>query len=270
MEGSRVNKTQPSGEIDLGSKTSKWEDKNQSFSQVICNGCFFIYWIFHKWGISWHDSSFFQKLVLQIFSHKVMISKCCLVAQLCPILCDPMDCSPPGSSVHGIFQARIPEWVAISSSRGSSQLRDRTHVSCIGRCILYHWDTKEAHDSLWMSLIAYKGSVPLSGEHLPRTGLDKCTEDAFIVWIRTCFCLHIYGLIFISQNTSTKHHITVALDGLWKVWRAGLESENISFKTQFHYLLAGWPGSITQHLDISFSSYREWKYYCIHLPEWWK
>ena len=49
----------------------------------------------------------------------------------------PMDCSPPGSSVHGIFQARILEWVAISSSRGSSPPRDRTHVSFIGRRILY-------------------------------------------------------------------------------------------------------------------------------------
>ena len=45
-------------------------------------------------------------------------------------LCDPMDCRPPGSSVHGILQARIREWVAILSSRGSSQPRDRTHVSC--------------------------------------------------------------------------------------------------------------------------------------------
>ena len=44
-------------------------------------------------------------------------------------LCDPMDCSPPGSPVHGILQARIPEWVAISLSRGSSQLRDQTHIS---------------------------------------------------------------------------------------------------------------------------------------------
>ena len=44
----------------------------------------------------------------------------CLLTQSCLILCDPMDCSPPGSSVHGILQARILEWVAISSSRGSS------------------------------------------------------------------------------------------------------------------------------------------------------
>ena len=49
----------------------------------------------------------------------------------CPTLCDPMNCSPPGSSVHGILQARIQEWVAISFFRGSSQTRDRTHVSCI-------------------------------------------------------------------------------------------------------------------------------------------
>ena len=46
-------------------------------------------------------------------------------------LCNLMDCSPPGSSVHGISQARLPEWVAISFSRGPSQSRDRTQVSCI-------------------------------------------------------------------------------------------------------------------------------------------
>ena len=54
-----------------------------------------------------------------------------LVAQLFPTLCDPTDCSPPGSSVHGILQARILEWVAMPSSRGSSQPRDRTQVSRI-------------------------------------------------------------------------------------------------------------------------------------------
>ena len=54
----------------------------------------------------------------------------CLVTQLCPTRCEPMDCSPPGSSVHGIFQARIMEWVTISFSRGSSQPWDQTCVSC--------------------------------------------------------------------------------------------------------------------------------------------
>ena len=53
------------------------------------------------------------------------------VAQSCPTLCGPVDYSPTGSSVHGILQARILEWVAISFSRGSSWPRDRTQVSCI-------------------------------------------------------------------------------------------------------------------------------------------
>ena len=50
----------------------------------------------------------------------------CTCAQSCPTLCHPMDCSPPGSSVHGILQARILEWAAMPSSRGSSQSRNRT------------------------------------------------------------------------------------------------------------------------------------------------
>ena len=52
-------------------------------------------------------------------------------------LCDPMDYSPPCSSVDGIFQTRIPEWVTISFSKGSSQPRDQNWVSCIGRRIDY-------------------------------------------------------------------------------------------------------------------------------------
>ena len=60
--------------------------------------------------------------------------------QSCPTLCDPMDCSLPNSSVYGIFQVRILEWVAISSFQGSSWPRDRiciSYGSCIGRQILY-------------------------------------------------------------------------------------------------------------------------------------
>ena len=68
-----------------------------------------------------------------------MISLICAKSfQLCLTLCDPMDCSLVGLSVHGIFQARILEWVAMLSFRGSSQPRDRTHVSCIVRQVLYH------------------------------------------------------------------------------------------------------------------------------------
>ena len=61
----------------------------------------------------------------------------------CLTLCDPMDCSPPGSSVHGILHARILEWVARPFSRGSSRPSDGTSISCIGRQILYHWATRK-------------------------------------------------------------------------------------------------------------------------------
>ena len=62
----------------------------------------------------------------------------CTCPQSRPVLCDFVDCCPPGSSVHGISQARILEWVAISFFRGDSQPRDPTHVSCIGRHVLFH------------------------------------------------------------------------------------------------------------------------------------
>ena len=69
----------------------------------------------------------------------------------CPTLCDPMDCSPPGSSVHGIFQARVLEWVAIAFSRESSQPRDLTWVShTVGRCF-----------TVWAKLLSHFSRVRL-------------------------------------------------------------------------------------------------------------
>ena len=73
--------------------------------------------------------------------HLVFCREGCVSAQLCLTLCDPMNCSLPGSFVHGILQARVLEWVAIPSSRGSFWSRDRTcisHVSFIGRWVLHH------------------------------------------------------------------------------------------------------------------------------------
>ena len=92
-----------------------------------------------------------------------------LCAQSCPTLCDPMDYSPPGSSIRVIFHARILEWVAISSSRGSSPPTDRTQVtcvSCIGRRVPYHCATWEAPLSPLASdrreLVRFSPSVPSS------------------------------------------------------------------------------------------------------------
>ena len=84
--------------------------------------------------------------------------------QLRLILCDSMDCSPPGSSVHGILQATILEWVAMSSSRGSSPPRNQTHISCVsctGKQILYHCVTREAW-LLYSYILFYHGNYGLA------------------------------------------------------------------------------------------------------------
>ena len=77
------------------------------------------------------------------------------VAQSCPILCDLMDYSLPGSSVYELSQARTLEWVALYFSTGSSQTRDQTHVSCVGRRMLYHWATWEVLTSCVGILLIY-------------------------------------------------------------------------------------------------------------------
>ena len=83
-----------------------------------------------------------------IFASKVKV----LVTQSCLTFCDPMDCSLPGSSIQGILQARILEWVAVPSSRGSSPPRDQTYVSC-GSCIAGRFFTTEPPGNpLWTVL----------------------------------------------------------------------------------------------------------------------
>ena len=107
---------------------------------------------------------------------------CCLVTKSGLILCNPKDCSPPGSSVRGISQARTLEWVAISFSRTSFELKDRTRVSHLlalaGR-FRYHWATWEARNttkqfqlcslSCWLNCepaaLNGKLSFPLSSYH---------------------------------------------------------------------------------------------------------
>ena len=69
--------------------------------------------------------------------HWLSVTSLCVCAQSCLTLCNPIGCSLPGFSVHGVSQARILEWVAISFSRGSSWPRDWTCVSCIGRRVRY-------------------------------------------------------------------------------------------------------------------------------------
>ena len=94
----------------------------------------------------------FSKALLSLVRLRMGEKVKVLEAQLCLILCNPMDCSPPGSAVPGISEARILEWVAMPSSRGSSPPRDHTQVSCIaGRffTILRHPGSPRIGESQW-------------------------------------------------------------------------------------------------------------------------
>ena len=85
-----------------------------------------------------------RKFLLSCLTHALNIMPVSEVAQSCPTLCDPMDYSLPGSSIHGIFQVRVLEWVAISFSRGSSQPGDWIQVSCIAGRHFTTWATRKA------------------------------------------------------------------------------------------------------------------------------
>ena len=87
---------------------------------------------------------FLRKFFFVKWNNCFILKNCCLVANLRPTLCGPMDCSPPGFSAHGISEAKMLEWAVISFSNRSSWPRDWTHVSCTGRWILYHWPPREA------------------------------------------------------------------------------------------------------------------------------
>ena len=108
------------------------------------------------------------------------------VAQSCPTLCDPMDCSLSGSSVHGIFQAIVLEWIAISFSKGSSQPRDRTWVSCIAGRFFTAWATRETPN--WSTDIIDSTQAPalplfLSFPHcLPNIPYNPLYSQIFSFW----------------------------------------------------------------------------------------
>ena len=116
---------------------------------------------------------------------------CVKSLQSCPTLCSPMDCGPPGSSVHGILQARILEWTAMPSSRGSSQPRDQAHisfVSCIGRWVLYHYSYLESLSSRNIShQLRMQSSKIKVKEHGSLTLLSFLTcSDRFVPTLVLC------------------------------------------------------------------------------------
>ena len=106
--------------------------------------------------------------------------KCCLVMSNS---LRPLWTSPPGSSDHGIFQARILGWVTISFARGSSRPRDQTHISCdscISRWFLYHWATSEAYSRLGSSFHQFCphlfGQDSVTWCHLNAREAGKCSQ----------------------------------------------------------------------------------------------
>ena len=105
-----------------------------------------------------------------------------LVTQLCSTLCDPMDCSPPGSSVRGILQARILEWVAIPFFRGSSQPRDQSRVSYIAVRFFTVWATREAPDSLLLKNVSHHLSlhwvIVVTPKFTDHKSTEKCNNNA--------------------------------------------------------------------------------------------
>ena len=97
-----------------------------------------------------------------------------LVVQLCPAVCDTMDCSPLGSSVHGILSARVLDWVTISFSRGSSQCRDQTWVSCIEGGLFTIESQPSYRFFIWLKFYAFSMRGSWNNIHI--------TRNTFQVW----------------------------------------------------------------------------------------
>jgi len=115
------------------------------------------------------------------------------VLQLCLTLCDPMNCSLPGSSIHGIFQARILEWVAISFSRRSFRPRDWTQVSRIVGRRFTVWATRE--------LIALK--------------LAACLRILFMVSWDSKFFICLLGTFFIRNVHRLEKKVKAEVPQIW-------------------------------------------------------
>ena len=133
--------------------------------------------------------TFLMMRILRIYS---LYFPVLVVHLLSPVqlFCDLMDCSPPGSSVHVISQARTLEWVAIFFSRGSSPPRNQSRVFCIGKQVLYHWATREAQDYIHNRTTCYNRRA------IKNLGSNPSNPSYLAVWSWTC---HPAFLSFLSS-----------------------------------------------------------------------
>ena len=162
------------------------------FSNIVCMGSCFL-------KLSCHEGTGLQPGWANLHKQvclKFAVPVCAPVQsfQSCPMLCDPRDCSPLGSSVHGISQATILEWVAISFPRDLLQARDQTCISCFGGQILYQLSHKGSPRILeW---VAYPFS---RGYSWPRnqTGVSCIAGRFFANWAtkEAWHALLIYSLL---------------------------------------------------------------------------
>ena len=170
----------------------------------------------------------------QIHSVRMFYSMCVcvLVTQSCPTLCDLTDCSPPGSSVHGILQARILECIAIPFSRGSSQPRDRTLVSHIAGRFFTIWATGTSYvlfhtvNHFFIFLIFWS------------TNIFNVEEFQSIFHVVHAFCVTFFKLLVKLRSWtftlmfSSKNSITLALKGFIHfelIFRDSVKHSPISF-----------------------------------------
>ena len=130
-----------------------------------------------------------------------------LVYQLSPTLCNTMNCTPPGSFVHGILQARTLEWVAIPFSRGYFWPRDQTQVSCIAGEFFTIWATQKAHCIHWYIHLVYPSI------HQQTLRLHKMIFLLSVNVILTDF--HMFAPSMYSRNKSYLSYCIIFLIYCW-------------------------------------------------------
>ena len=169
---------------------------------------------------------------------------CVLSSSVMSDSCDPMDCSLPSSSVYGILQARVLECVAISSSRGSSQTRDQTHVSCISRWVLYLWVTWEA---LYMD--EYTCAYTCICVYVVCAYI--CIE-LYVCACYACFCIYICVCVYIYIYSHTIHMYRYSI---FLLLPSFLVMENIGVHAFFPLCLF-----TKSMITLCFSYFLIWKY----------
>ena len=154
----------------------------------------------------------------------------CLVTQLCLTLFEPMDCSLPGSCVHGILQVRILEWVTMPSSKGSSQLRNWTRVSHIAGRFFNIWATREAQEYWSGWPVPSPGALPNPGIG---TGVSCIAGGFFTSWATSWYnCLvmqcreepnnahstnSIYSVLLSLGRHTVYHRLSIFFSQFWRL-----------------------------------------------------